>query len=655
MWLTTLFLLFLRAVALPLDPFSTITLRTLSTPSSNGPPSYKELILEEWSLQNQLIQTWTPKCTLAGISTESYTEGLLRSRYPYLDGIWFLCRDVPIGAPFSYSPAPVMIMNLGEFGDLNIYSTDNTTYPNGTTVNSVYPFYNETLEANIFYLMGGAAPAVYPNPAKPLVPRIRVDYVPRAPPPPANFAGPLTYITTAVTPSGLTIMTDSLYMPSMVTNFSITSPVVYLVGNDNSLPAAQRSIVTPSLFTFTLPPQMLSFWSFPLQDIMWYTYFSLVSILARTNFNSTDPTRQTQTFALPTSVSSGTLGGASWRIVSAKYDMSNMEIIYVSNGTMIMSNTLENLNRGLPYTQMLIAPSGWKFLDAYARSPNTLPPIFPSPSAAPTRTSSPTVTRSLTKTPSGTPTASGSPSGTRTPTTTATTSITSSPSLSATTSAILTGSPSITPTSGVTASPSMSTSVSQTATSSITPSAAAATSSTSPSKGTISSATSTITSAATSSSIPTTSVSASITPSSSGSAFAPANANTGSSYTTNVAVGAGVGIAALAVLGAFGLFAFRRIPGFRTFYTRNFGAKAPKIPTTSRGKPKSESKEVEINQNPFLLSQARAAQLREMQDNMTLPASRPRSLSKTKKEFTPNMTGNTIREVRVKGMKGLSV
>lgn len=649
MWFTTLFLLFLRVIAAPLDPMGTITLRTLTSSASNGPPTYKQLILEEWSAQNQLTQTWTPPCTLTGLSTEYYTEGILRSRYPFLDGIWFLCRDVPIGAPFSYSPAPVMIMNLEEFGFLRVYSSDNTTYPNSTTVNMVLPFFNETLGATIFYLTGGAAPASYPNPSRPLQPRIRVDYIPRAPPPPANFAGPLATLTSAILPSGLTIMTDSLYMPSLVTNFSIVTPTVYLMGIENSLPAGLRTPFRSSLFT-GIAPQMLSFWSFPLVDIMWYTYFSLVPMIARTNFNTTDITQKTLTFPLPTSSSSGTIGGSSWRIVSGKYDMNNAEVIYISNGTMIMFNTLESLQRGQPFQLSLFAPSGYKFLDAYARSPNILPPIFPSPSAAPTRTPTPTVTRTSSRSasPSFTPTSSITSS--RTPSFSQTPSITPSVSSSNTPTRSL----SATPTLSATPSSSASSSSSQTPTSTITPSiSASVTSSVSP--GTIPSASSTMTTAPTTSSTPSNSITSSVTPSASGSVVVPppANKNKETSTMVEVGVGTGVSVAVVAILGAFGFIAFRRIPAFRTYYIRTFGARAPKIPATSRIKPKQGGRDIEISENPFMLSQARAIQLREMQENMSLPSSRPRSLSKTKKEFTPNMSG--IREVRVQGMRGLSV
>ena len=588
-WL--LFLLFLtQVVSIPLQQSSLVTLRTTqSQPSAGGNNVlYKQLLLEEWSSSYQFLQSWSVPCSLPDISTESLTEGLLRSKYPYGDGVWFLCRDVPVGSNLSYTPAPVLIMNLQEDGNLIQWASDSTSYPPGTSANSVYSWYDSSVDNYVFYMLGGYRPPSPGNAPRPSQPRIRIDTGAGTPP---DLQGALANIATNVNPTGLSIMTDSLYVPALIPNgTSLPFFSIYLVGTENTLPIAVRSVVSYAVFD---TPQMLSVWTFPFVDTIWFTGFNRLPYLARTNFSVNDPAQMTMVFSLPSGSSSGAIGGINWRVSSARFEgnyFTTGETIYINNGTNILRNTVQGLTTGLPYQPTVATPQGWKFLDAHARSVS-LP--TPTPSATATSTTSPSS--------SATSTATSSPSAS------------SSPSSSTTASATSTVSGTPTSSSSATSSPSPSASPSSTSTQQSPQPVPSSTPSPSPSNG----------------SIP----------------FQPDNTQKTSTPLT-IAEQTGIGLGSIGVICVAALVLIHFNPSIKRLYIRKFGTKSikkPKASPTVRNKILNDMPIV-INHNPNILVQQRIQQLQQfsrLQVRENLEPTRIHLGERHKKQFAP-VVGSSV-------------
>ena len=590
-----LLLLFLtQVVSIPLQQSSLVTLRTTqSQPSAGGNNIlYKPLLLEEWSSNYQFLQSWSVPCTLPDLSTESLSEGLIRSRYPNGDGIWFLCRDVPVGSNLSYTPAAVLIMNLQEDGNLIQWASDSTSYPPGTSANSVYTWYDSSLDNYIFYMLGGYRPPSPGTPPRPSQPRIRIDTGPGTPP---DLQGALANIATNVNPTGLSIMTDSLYVPALIPNgTSLPFFSIYLVGTENTLPTAVRSIVSYAVFD---APQMLSVWTFPFVDTIWFTGFNRLPYLARTNFSIDDPAQMTMVFSLPSGSSSGAIGGINWRVSSARFEgnyYTTGETIYINNGTNIVKNTVQGLATGLPYQPTIASPPGWKFLDAHARSVNL-----------------PTPTPSATATSTATPSASGTSTTTSTSTSSPSASSSASSSTTASSSSTASGTPASS--SSPTSSPSPSASPSSTSTQQSPQPVRSSTPSPSPSNG----------------SIP----------------FQPDNSQK-SSTTLTTAEQTGIGLGTIGAICVAGLALMHFNPSIKRLYIRKFGAKSikkPKASPTVRNKILNDMPIV-INHNPNILVQQRIQQLQQfsrLQVRENLEPTRINFGEKHKKQFAP-VVGSSV-------------
>ncbi len=591
MRLLALFLFFLEVVSLPLQQTSLISLRTTETPPSTGGNRilYKPLVLEEWSFSYQLVQNWSLPCSLPDISSLTLTEGLLRSSYPFGEGIWFLCRDVPVGSNLSYTPAPVLIMNLQEDGTLLQWASDSTSYPPGTSTNLVYTWYDSIVQNQVFYTLGGFSTGGPTGQARPAQPRLRMDTGPGTPP---DVQGALANIATNVNPTGMSIMTNSLYIPALIPN-GTSAPFfsIYQVGTENVLPTSVRSIVSYAVYN---EPLMLSVWTFPYIDVVWYTGFNRLPYTARTNFSVTDPSQMTMVFPMPPSSSSGTLGGPTWRVNTARFEgdyTSTGETIYLNNGTTIVKNNVAGLAQGLPYENILQAPPGWKFMDLHARVV-----LLPSPSASSTASATSTATATSSSSPSSS--ASATSTSTYTPTFSATPSPTSQPSS--------TGSPS--PSASASAYPSSTATASQDPQRSPEPSLSSSPSST-PSNGTIP-----------------------IPP--------PYNAQTDTNVLSPGAE-AGIGLASIAALSIAGLLLIQFNPMLKNLWTQKFGQslKTPKKGVSFRS-PVTADVPITIEHNPHVLVQHRLEQLKDLQKQLSMReishiTESNHSLDRTKKEFGP--------------------
>jgi hypothetical protein len=591
--------LFLNIVAIPLQPDSLITLRTTqSQPSAGGNVVlYKQLILEEWSSTYQFVQNWSVPCSLPDLTTQTNTEGILRSRYPLGDGVWFLCRNVPVGANVSYTPAPVNIMYLQEDGQLIQWSSDTTTYAFGTSTNLVLPYYDTTQELNVFYLLGGGVPAGPGTQPRPVTPRLRIDTGPQTPP---DVTGALANIATNVNPTGMTIMENSLYIPALIPNGTSPGPqifVVYVCVPEGTLPTQTRSVVSYALYD---EPVMLSVWTFPFIDTLWFTGFNRLPYIARVNYSSTDPAQEVFIFPLPPASPSGGLGGSQWRVNTARFEgayQTTGETVYISNTTHVFRNTVIGLAQGLPYQTTLRAPENWKYLDVHARQV-----FIPTPSASATATASSTALA--------------------TATTTTTTTTSSSASSTATT----------------TPSSSSSASASATATSRPTPSAVA-TSTNSPSASASASASSTRN--------PNESPTPSTTPSNGTIPFIPNNLPT-SETSLSPGAQAGIGLGTIGVVCVAGLLLLKYSPSLKMLYTRQFGSsiKTPKRHVSFRN-PVSADAPITISHNPQVLVQHRLEQLKDLQRQISIrEVAQSRAIQpnaeRVKKEFGPTVTGQSV-------------
>ncbi len=595
--LSLLFLSFLfSCLAAPLQQTSLITLRTTQTqPSAGGNRVlYKPLILEEWSSAYQPIQNWSVPCTLPDIGSSTLTEGMLRASYPFGDGLWFLCRDVPVGSNLTYTPAPVLIMNLQENGILQQWASDTTSYPPGTSANEVYTWFDSGLGNQVFYTLGGFSPPGSTGQARPAQPRIRMDTGPGTPP---DLQGALANIATNVNPTGMSIMTNTLYIPALIPNG--TSPAffsIYQVGTENSLPTTVRSVVSYAVFN---EPLMLSVWTFPYIDVIWYTGFNRLPYIARTNFTVQDPAQMTLVFPQPPSPS-GTLGGAPWRVNTARFEgnyLTTGETIYVNNGTSIVKNNVIGLAQGLPYENVLTAPAEWKYLDIHARVV-----LLPSPSATPSATATGTATPTATSTSSPSSSASASTTSTPSPTSTSRATSTSSPSSSSSASPSASAYPSSTPTATRdpqrSAEPSFSSSPSTT-----------------PSNGTIP--------------VPD-----------------PNNAQTDTTA-LSPAEQTGIGLGSVAAVCVAGLLLIQFNPTMKNLWTQKFGKS---IKTTKKGvsfrSPVTADVPITISHNPHVMVQHRLEQLRELQKQISMKEMEVQQIQpehdRMKKQFGPVIVGHSV-------------
>lgn len=413
-------LLFTNLYALPLQPTSLITLRTTNPPSPGGnqaPTLYKELVLEEWSSSTppELLQSWSPSCTLPGLSSEVWTEGRLSSRYPLGDQVWFLCRNVAVNSPLSTNPAPVRYMYLTEDGFLNTCIED-FLYPNATNLLNIVPYTDTAQGINVFYLLGGGTSGSGPtNPARPAQPRIRVDSAQCAP---ADTEGSLLGFPQGVTINQLRILDRTLYGTGLFTSSSggAPQPTIFQIGAEGVLPTGTRN-PTANIPGF---PLVLSVWTDPFSGAWWRTGLNRTAYVAL--YNNTDSTDRV--FAPPPSSSAGTLGGSSWSVVTARYEESDFAV-YVSNTSHIVKNTLKSLQNGQPYQPVVQAPQGWRFLSAHARN-------LQIPTPTPTATATSSVSATATATASATTTSSASVTATATATISSSGTATSSSSATAT-------------------------------------------------------------------------------------------------------------------------------------------------------------------------------------------------------------------------------
>ena len=431
--------------AIPLQQNSLLTLRTpvAERGSGNQPvsPAYGPLILEEWG-STGLVQSWSPSCSLPGLTTEVWTEGRLNPRYPWGDQVWFLCRNVPVNSSLSYNPAPVSYMYLNEEGILN-KCVEDFVYPNGTNVINILPYTDTIQGINVFYLLGGGTIANGPtNPARPAIPRIRVDSGLCAP---ADTEGSLLGFPQGVVINQLRILDSTLYGTGLFTSSSgVPQPTIFQIGAEGVLPTGTRN-PTANIAGF---PLVLSVWTDPLSPIWWRTGINRTSYVAL--YNNSDATDKV--FVQPPSSPGGTLGGSSWSVVTARQELNDWTV-YLTNTSHIVKNSLNGLTNGLPYETVIQAPPGWRYLSAHARNPN-----LPSPTATPTATATSSCSSSATPTSSSTATSSASATATSTstsqPSSTATSTSSSSPSPSATSTATTTRDPNFSPTSTSSVSPS---------------------------------------------------------------------------------------------------------------------------------------------------------------------------------------------------------
>jgi hypothetical protein len=434
----SLFLSLLHTNALPLEQSSLLTLRTViqaRTPGGNTPPPivYGPLVLEEWGASG-LLQSWTPPCTLAGLSTDVWTEGTLSPRYPWGDQVWFLCRNVPVNSSLTTNPAPVSYMYLNEEGILNKCIED-FSYPNGTNLLNIVPYVDFAQGFNVFYLLGGGSS----NPIRATQPRIRVDSGFCSP---ADTEGSLLAFPQGISINQVRILDTTLYGTGLFVSSSggAPQPTIFQIGAEGVLPTGTRN-PTANIAGF---PLVLSVWTDPFSGLWWRTGLNRTAYVALYN-NSNE---RDQVFSLPPSSSIGTLGNPTWSVVSARYEASDFAV-YLTNTTHIVKNTLNGLQSGEAYQSVVQAPPGWRYLSAHARNP-TIPSASASATASATATASPSASSSASSTATATTTSTQSSSAT------GTSSSTPQPSGTATSTSSTTSSPSASPTATASPNPNVS-------------------------------------------------------------------------------------------------------------------------------------------------------------------------------------------------------
>lgn len=593
MLLLFLFSLFTNIAAAPLQQNSLITLRTVLAPKATGggnvapPPPYGPLVLEEWDTTG-LVQSWSPPCTLPGLSAEAWTEGSLNPRFPWGDQVWFLCRNVPVNSSLATNPAPVNYMVLNEDGVLSSW-VEEPLYPNGTNVISVLPYIDLVQGINVFYLLGGGTVASgSPTTAKTAQPRIRVDSGPGVPP---DAQGALLASMTGTTINELRILNNTLYGTGLfASSTGLPNPTIFQIGAEGTLPTGTRNPVT-QIPNF---PLVLSSWTEPHTNFWWRTGFNRTAYLAlHNNADGSD-----LVFPVPPAASAGTLGGPTWSVATARREASDFAV-YLTNTSHIVKNTLNGLQSGLAYQPIVQAPPGWRFLSAHARNPS-----IPSPTATATATASASASASATATSSSVPTSTASATATSSPTASA--SATSRPS--STSSASASASSSAYPTSISTASRNPNASpASPTSSVSITPS-------TTPSNGTL----------------PVPPENNQVTPD----ALTPG-------------AQAGITLGSVAAVCIAGLLLLKFSSPLQNLWTRQFGSS---LKTAKKGvsfrKPVSTDVPITISHNPQVLVQHRIEQLKDLQKQLSMrEANAPQQypdLDRTKKEFGPVIMGNSV-------------
>lgn len=582
------FLLFITSVlSAPLQQTSLLTLRITAPPPSAGgnvqPVIYRELILEEWNdSSSQPIQTWSLPCSLPGLSTETWTEGMLSPRYPWGDQVWFLCRNVPVNSSLNYNPAPVRYMVLNEDGFLTTCIED-FVYPNGTNLLNILPYTDVVQGLNVFYLLGGGATGTGPSsPTRQSIPRIRVETSPCAP---ADTEGALLGFTQGVTINQLRILDRTLYGTGLFAGASggIPQPMIYQIGAEGVLPTGTRN-PTANIPNF---PLVLSSWTDPLSGVWWRTGFNRTAYVALYNNSQA----KDNVFILPPSSSGGTLGGTPWRVLTGRQESTEFAV-YLTNSSHIVKNTLNGLTNGLPYQAVVQAPPGWRYLSAHARNPSASP--SPSPSATPTATSSSSATSTTTSSATASSTSTSS----------------SIPTLSASTSASTSASSYPTSTSTASRNPQLSpeTSSSNSPTTSVTPS-------TTPSNGTIP--------------IP-----------------ANNNQAPSDTLTPGDQAGIGLGsIAALCVASLVLIHYTPSLRNLWTRQFGS-SSKGMRKTTSFRSPVTSMNAPITINHNPQVLVQQRLEHLKDLQKQLsTREVNQPSTnhpMDRLKKEFGPVITGETV-------------
>lgn len=595
--LLVIFTFILQIQSLPLQLNSIVTLRTVVAPRAGGgntapPPPYGPLILEEWG-SSGLLQSWSPPCTLPGLSTELWTEGRLSPRYPWQDQVWFLCRNVPVNSSLATNPAPVRYMVLNEEGVLNTCIED-FVYPNGTNVLNILPYNDEAQGLNAFYLLGGGTSANGPaSPARPAQPRIRVASDACAP---ADTEGSLLAFPQGVTINQLRILEGTLYGTGIFQSASggVPAPTIFQIGAEGVLPTGTRN-PTANIAGF---PLVLSSWTDPFSGLWWRTGLNRTGYVAL--YNNSDSTDKV--FLLPPSSSAGTLGGVSWSVATARKEGSDFAV-YLTNTSHIVKNTLNGLQNGLPYQPVVQAPAGWRYLSAHARNPS-----LPTPSATSTATASSSASSSAsassTATASATATATTTSSATSSASATARVSSTPSPSASASSSS----NPSSTPTA--TRDPQLSPGP----TASNSPSISFTPSST-PSNGTV-----------------------------------PVPPNNAAADTTSLSPGAqtGIGLGSIAAFCIAGLLMIKYSPAVQRLYIQKFGSsvKSAKKGVSFRS-PVTADVPITISHNPNVLVQQRLEQLKELQKQVSVKEiqqgrSSTMNQDRTKKEFQPVISGESV-------------
>lgn len=555
----------------PLQQTSLLTLRTLLPPKAGGgtappPLTYGPLILEEWDTANNLQQTWTPPCSLPGLSTESWTEGRITPRFPWGDQAWFLCRNVPVNSSLSYNPASVSLMYLDELGTLGSWAEE-AFYPNGTNALNILPYYDEQQSIHIFYMLGGGATG------KPAQARIRVDTGQGTPP---DVQGGLLSSTTGITINQLRILNKTLYGMGAYGSAANSVPAAFQIGSQASLPTAGRS---PAI-TIPIGLQVLSSWTDPFGTSWWHTGLNRTGYLGHTENG------MLQLFPLPPSASTGTLGGASWTVATARQESTEF-VVYLTNTSHIVKNTLNGLQNGLPYQPVMQAPPGWRYLSAHARNPNLPTPIATataSASASASATGSATATTSASSSPS--PSASATPSSSTTSTPTAAPTISSTPSSSASASAYPSGA-SLPPSPSPTASPSAS-------------------------NGTIP---------------------------------LPPDSNQATNSGLSTGEQTGIGLGSIAAFCIAGLAFIKFSPSLKNLWTSQFGSSIPKHTGVNFRKPISTDLPITISHNPNVLVQQRLEQLKDLQKQISMrevDIKQTSDIDRTKKQFGPVVPGDIV-------------
>ena len=428
--------------SLPLEMDSLLTVR-MPTGSSSGALNmniYAPVIIEEWSVCKtqgcttpvSLAQSWN----LPQVSTSSNPactnfigEGKLQFGLPDLQGAWYICRDVSVGQNSSARPAPVVVSHITESGNWEVFQRGGVPFPPGTSLGQLTGRIDQSppLPNNTLYALGGANGRFGNNYFV-----IQQD-------------GQQENVTIPANIFEMTLLNDEfnlLAQPPVNTGGTSPSeiPNTYMMtwdANGNGPTYTNTGWRISSALSLSESP-----------TVAWFTTEiprpSLVRLDLTTGVN--------QTFPMPPVVRVGTMPSVPWTLHTAWYSPSAVFSLFFGNGTHILE--LKPFQQSIPgaaFSNVLVAPQGWRYTSVLARRlPNPYPtPVPPSPSPSQTPSNSPTPSSSQTPTNSPTPSPSQSPSNSPTPSSSQT------PSNSPTPSSSVTSTPTVSPTSSpsLTASP----------------------------------------------------------------------------------------------------------------------------------------------------------------------------------------------------------